>query len=353
VWRSIFPSLLLLSQRAPLAVEEEWSRDVMRSRSSVFVNDTIDHMQHGAACIPSHDLVYVEALPLHVHTAFTHMETLLALKSVGGERIRAAIAQGVLQSWWAAAVPPPMPAPASSALRLGVLSSDLKLSHPIGQLLLPIIDALHHAGGITVSCLVIRRVKSFATRHTAHIALNNTCVLVQVGMKDISNEFQQSYGRVCRGGLDVFESADTIETAQRINAMQLMVLLWINGWTSEATAALLIPRPAPVQMAWLGNPSFAVTKLVQYLVSGALMNTLTGFLPSITLDAPLMPRHRVISPRSLHPHPRELALSARRLISSCSWPARHVSSPSKHRLRLPQHHWHSRRCCSSRCLMQN
>ena len=92
-------------------------------------------------------------------------------------------------------------------------------------------------------------------------------------MKDISNEFQQSYGRVCRGGLDVFESGDTIETAQRINAMRLMVLLWINGWTSEATASLLIPRPAPVQAAWLGNPSFAVTKLVDFLVSGTWSST--------------------------------------------------------------------------------
>jgi predicted O-linked N-acetylglucosamine transferase (SPINDLY family) len=89
-------------------------------------------------------------------------------------------------------------------------------------------------------------------------------------MKDISDEFQRSYGRVCRGGLDVFESAETIETAQRINAMQLLVLLWINGWTSEATAALLIPRLAPVQLAWLGNPSFAATKLVDFLVSGDL-----------------------------------------------------------------------------------
>jgi hypothetical protein len=87
-------------------------------------------------------------------------------------------------------------------------------------------------------------------------------------MKDISDDFQRSYGRVCRGGLDVFESADTVETAQRINAMQLLVILWINGWTSESTAALLIPHLAPVQMAWLGNPSFAATKLVDFLVSG-------------------------------------------------------------------------------------
>jgi predicted O-linked N-acetylglucosamine transferase (SPINDLY family) len=87
-------------------------------------------------------------------------------------------------------------------------------------------------------------------------------------MKDISDEFQQNYGRVCRGGMDVFESAESVETAQRINAMQLLVLLWINGWTSEATAALLIPRPSPVQIAWLGNPSVAATKLVDFLVSG-------------------------------------------------------------------------------------
>mgnify|MGYP000209165688 CR=1 FL=1 len=70
-------------------------------------------------------------------------------------------------------------------------------------------------------------------------------------MKDISDDFQRSYGRVCRGGLDVFESADTIETAQRINAMQLLVILWINGWTSESTAALLIPHLAPVLLTKL------------------------------------------------------------------------------------------------------
>jgi hypothetical protein len=137
----------------------------MRSRSSVFVNETIDHLQYPAACVPSHDLTFAEALPLHVHSAFTHLETLLILKSVGGERMRAAIAQGTLKSWWASAavgVPVPVLAPSSSGLRLGILSSDLKLSHPIGQLLLPVIDALHHAGGITVSCLVIRRVKSLA-----------------------------------------------------------------------------------------------------------------------------------------------------------------------------------------------
>jgi hypothetical protein len=158
---------------------------------------------------------------------------------------------------------------------------------------------------------------------------------VQVGMKDISNEFQQSYGRVCRGGLDVFESADTIETAQRINAMQLLVLLWINGWTSEATAALLIPRPALVQAAWLGNPSFAATKLVDFLVSGNLVNVISRHLPAIICRhtvTPLLPtRHRVFSSRSLRPHPRERAPPACRLLSSCSRSARHVSSSRKHR----------------------
>ena len=81
--------------------------------------------------------------------------------------MRAAVAQGVLKPWWAAAavsVPSLLLAPSSSGLRVGVLSSDLKLSHPIGQLLLPIIDALHHAGGLTVSCLVIRRVRQFTAR---------------------------------------------------------------------------------------------------------------------------------------------------------------------------------------------
>jgi hypothetical protein len=161
IWHGILPSLLLLAQRAPRAVEDEWSRDVMNARSSVFVNSTIDILQFPASCVPSHDLVYVEALPLHVHAAFTQMETLLALKSLGGERMRAAVSQGLLNPWWSAVgvgVPHLLSAPSSSGLRVGVLSSDLKLSHPIGQLLLPIIDALHHSGGLTVSCLVIRRV---------------------------------------------------------------------------------------------------------------------------------------------------------------------------------------------------
>jgi hypothetical protein len=161
IWHGILPSLLLLAQRAPRAVEDEWSRDVMNARSSAFVNNTIDFLQFPASCVPSHDLVYVEALPLHVHVAFTQMETLLALKSLGGERMRAAVSQGLLNPWWAAVgvgVPSLLLAPSSNGVRVGVLSSDLKLSHPIGQLLLPIIDALHHSGGLTVSCLVIRRV---------------------------------------------------------------------------------------------------------------------------------------------------------------------------------------------------
>ncbi len=143
----------------------------MLSRSSAFVNDTMDSLQFPASCVPSHDLVYVEALPLHILAAFTQMETLFTLKSVGGARIRAAVAQGVLKPWWAAAaagVPPLLLAQSSSGLRVGVLSSDLKLSHPIGQLLLPIIDALHHAGGLAVSCLVIRRVRGLL-QNTSHI----------------------------------------------------------------------------------------------------------------------------------------------------------------------------------------
>jgi len=216
----------------------------MLQHSSSFVNDTLDYLKYPARCVPSHDLVYMESLPLQVHASFTHLETLMTLRSLGGERMRAAVAQGILKSWWISASPQLL-AP-KTALRVGILSSDLKLSHPIGQLLLPIIDSMYHTGNILPSCLVIRR----------------------VGMKDISSEFQEKYGHVCRGGLDVFESADTIETAQRINSLQLSILLWINGWTSEATAALLIPRPAPVQIAWLGNPSFAATKLVDFLVSG-------------------------------------------------------------------------------------
>lgn len=162
MWLSILPSVLLLAQRAPRAVEDEWSRDVMRSRSSDFVNQTMDHLQFPASCVPSHDLVYEQHLPLHVHAAFTHLETLLTLKSLGGERMRAAVAQGALKPWWIAAavgVPPLLLSQLSpGGVRVGVLSSDLKLSHPIGQLLLPIIDAFHHAGGMTTSCLVIRRV---------------------------------------------------------------------------------------------------------------------------------------------------------------------------------------------------
>jgi hypothetical protein len=132
--------------------------------------------------------------------------------------------------------------------------------------------------------MVLYNVMPLVIRHTLHFFL-------QVGMKDISNEFQQSYGRVCRGGLDVFESADTIETAQRINAMQLLVLLWINGWTSEATAALLIPRPAPVQAAWLGNPSFAATRLVDFLVSGDIINVIAGHLHGLSRRYLLPFRH--------------------------------------------------------------
>ena len=105
MWLSLLPSLLLLAQRAPRAVTEELSRDVMLQRSSAFVNDTVDFLQFPARCVPSHDLVYMQELPLHVHAAFTHIETLLTLKSLGGERMRAAVAQGVLKSWWAAAVP--------------------------------------------------------------------------------------------------------------------------------------------------------------------------------------------------------------------------------------------------------
>jgi hypothetical protein len=266
-------------------VAEEWSRDVMQERSSTFVNDTMDYMQFPARCVPSHDLVYMQGLPMQLHAAYTHMETLMTMKSLGGERMRAAVAQGVIKSWWAAAAVPQLLAPSSTALRIGILSSDLKLSHPIGQLLLPIMDALYHAGGMFASCLVIRR----------------------VGLKDISSEFQDNYGRVCRGGLDVFESSDTIETAQRINAMQLTILVWINGWTSEATAALLIPRPAPVQIAWLGNPSFAVTKLVDFLVSGehSLYSTQHS-LPAralffLRMRIPCL-RHRVLPPRPVRAH---------------------------------------------------
>ena len=120
-------------------------------------------------------------------------------------------------------------------------------------------------------------------------------------MKDISDEFQRSYGRVCRGGLDVFESADTIETAQRINAMQLLVLLWINGWTSEATAALLIPRLAPVQIAWLGNPSFAATKLVDFLVSGDTEGPRKRSFCTLT-SPPATLRHRFFPPRYFPSH---------------------------------------------------
>ena len=98
------------SQTALVApARAQLSRDVMLERSSAFVNDTMDFLQFPARCVPSHDLVYMEALPLHVHAAFTHVETLLALKSLGGERMRAAVAQGVLKSWWWAAAAVPLP----------------------------------------------------------------------------------------------------------------------------------------------------------------------------------------------------------------------------------------------------
>jgi predicted O-linked N-acetylglucosamine transferase (SPINDLY family) len=61
------------------------------------------------------------------------------------------------------------------------------------------------------------------------------------------------------------------EAAERIARDEVDVLIDLAGWTKRARPAVLAPRPAPVQMQWLGFPGTLGAPWIDYIVADRVL----------------------------------------------------------------------------------
>lgn len=125
-----------------------------------------------------------------------------------------------------------------SALRVGFLSCDFR-DHPVGRIVLPLLEHLNHEA-IEPFCY------GFGHRDDS---------AVRSGIERYASAFR-----------DVEKLANQ-DTAALIRSDRIDVLIDLTGWTGATRLGILAYRPAPVQATWLGYPgTLGVEGLADYLI---------------------------------------------------------------------------------------
>ena len=112
-------------------------------------------------------------------------------------------------------------------VRIGYMSSDIKLSHPIGQLLVPVLQA-HQSARTAAVCVCIDTHEQGLARSPA--------------------AWQQQVHASCAGGFLHLQGHAAGRAAEAINALGVHVLVNLNGWAGEDRLDVLTYRPAPLQV---------------------------------------------------------------------------------------------------------
>ncbi|WP_063465521.1 hypothetical protein [Ectothiorhodospira sp. BSL-9] len=153
----------------------------------------------------------------------------------------------VMAAWSSRALPRATPLPpldraaaAGRPLRLGYLSSDFR-DHPTGHLLLGLLRR-HDPAAVEVHLFCSGWDDGSATRRE----LARHCV-----------------------GFHGLSGLDDRSAAEQIREQGIEVLVELNGPTRAQRMGILVHRPAPVQLAWLGWPGTLASPCVDFLVADA------------------------------------------------------------------------------------
>ncbi|MEI7447678.1 MAG: tetratricopeptide repeat protein, partial [Burkholderiales bacterium] len=133
------------------------------------------------------------------------------------------------------AFPPPTSHP--DRVRIGYLSNDLQ-THATALLLVQVLE-LHDRSKVDV------RLYSYGA--------------------DDGSEMRRRLMAACEAFVDVSGMSER-ETAERIRADGVEILVDLKGYTMHARTAIMAMRPAPVQVAWLGFPGTMGAPFVDYAI---------------------------------------------------------------------------------------
>lgn len=133
-----------------------------------------------------------------------------------------------------------------SRLRIGYLSADYK-THPVGQIMPQVIE-LHDRSKVEVFGY-------------------------SIGIDDHS-EIRKRLSAAFDHFVDL-RDCSVIETAQRVRADEIDILVDLNGWTTDGRLEALALRGAPVQVTWLGYAgTTGHPKLADYLLGDPVVTPL-------------------------------------------------------------------------------
>ena len=129
------------------------------------------------------------------------------------------------------------PAAAPPRLRIGYLSSDVR-GHIIGLLLAAVLE---------------RHDPARFDLHVYHLNRRRDAVTDRI--------------RQAVTGLVDVSALTPARIADRIAADRVDVLIEMNGWTRDGSSEALAPRPAPVQLQWLGYPGTSGGDFIDYVIA--------------------------------------------------------------------------------------
>lgn len=154
----------------------------------------------------------------------------------------------------------PAPRPAGGKIRLGFMSSDLRL-HPVGYFALPLFEHIDH------------------DRFEVFVYSYYTGGEADSAQKLIASKVT---------GFRWWPNITSAEAAERIAADQLDILIELGGSTHMNKLEVMAYRPAPKQASWLGYPHSAGLETIDYFVCDPFIAPPD---PRMLIEKPMMLKH--------------------------------------------------------------
>mmetsp|Transcript_51313 Transcript_51313/g.160232 ORF Transcript_51313/g.160232 Transcript_51313/m.160232 type:complete len:846 (-) Transcript_51313:374-2911(-) len=159
---------------------------------------------------------------------------------------------------------------------IAYFSSDFKLSHPIGQLLLPILEA-HNKKQVKVFCL---------DAHPKGINRSNV-------------NWRSEVLRECGSQYIAVGDMRSSKAASLLNQQKLHVIVNLNGWSGEDRNDILLHRPAMLILNALGYAGTSGLRFVDYLLTDRV-STPPDYSSFFTENLLLLPSsHHVLAHKNL------------------------------------------------------
>mmetsp|Transcript_13682 Transcript_13682/g.29590 ORF Transcript_13682/g.29590 Transcript_13682/m.29590 type:complete len:681 (-) Transcript_13682:199-2241(-) len=240
------------------------------SNSAVGVN-VADYLDNSTSCLEPNDALYL-GFPPHLlrllailsaqravnATSKISLHTEMWFRADGGMALLGRVRQGTL--------------------RIGYLSSDFKLSHPVGQLLASVL-AHHGRQGAQVLCY------------------NNR----PDNLDGSPEDWRTSIHKACSAGLAWVSEWSDRALAERMNSDELSVVVNLNGWSGYDRNPVLALHVAPAQLQLIGYAGPSGGGLVDYVVSDRVSSP-PEYVAHYTEKLSLMPgTHHVLAQRDHFP----------------------------------------------------